>query len=248
MKILCPIPTSDFDPTELSVPWKELKAAGHKVVFATPDGKPGAADIRMCTGTGLGLLKSVLMAESFALEAYSECIKSEEFLNPINYESINCDEYDALFLPGGHAKGMREYLESLTLHRVTSDFFSKDKPVAAICHGTLLVARSKDPATGKSVIYNRKTTGLNFTQELIAWLLTFLWLGDYYRTYKTFMETEVRSLQHEKSNFVRGPLPLLRDRPGKTDFGFALRDGNYLSARWPGDINKFSEEFVKMLS
>lgn len=33
--VLIPIPSTDFDPTEVSVPWKILKAAGVKVIFAT---------------------------------------------------------------------------------------------------------------------------------------------------------------------------------------------------------------------
>jgi protease I len=30
--------------------------------------------------------------------------------------------------------------------------------------------------------------------------------------------------------------------------GFSLQDGNYLSARWPGDAYNFSIQFSKMLS
>ena len=29
--------------------------------------------------------------------------------------------------------------------------------------------------------------------------------------------------------------------------GFTVRDGKYLSARWPGDANRFAEEFVTLL-
>src|SRR5438045_8840077 len=51
--------------------------------------------------------------------------------------------FDALLLPGGHrARGMREYLESEILQRHVASFFDKEKPVAAICHGVLLAARS----------------------------------------------------------------------------------------------------------
>ena len=53
--VLLPIPTTDSDPTEASVPWKILRAHGIAVVFATPDGKPGQADPRMLNGQGLGV-------------------------------------------------------------------------------------------------------------------------------------------------------------------------------------------------
>lgn len=41
MKIIMPIPSHDFDPTEVAVSWKVLRDAGHQVFFATPDGLPG---------------------------------------------------------------------------------------------------------------------------------------------------------------------------------------------------------------
>ena len=43
MKIIIPIPSRDFDPTEVAVSWQILHNAGHRVQFATPDGLPGRA-------------------------------------------------------------------------------------------------------------------------------------------------------------------------------------------------------------
>src|SRR3546814_1458883 len=50
--IFFPLPSRDFDPTEVGVTWRVLPAAGHGVSFATPDGKAGAADPIMITGRG----------------------------------------------------------------------------------------------------------------------------------------------------------------------------------------------------
>ena len=41
--VLIPIPSRDFDPTEVAVSWRVLTAQGHRVVFATPDGRPQRA-------------------------------------------------------------------------------------------------------------------------------------------------------------------------------------------------------------
>lgn len=38
-RILIPLPDRDFDTTEVSVPWRLLKDAGHEVIFATERGK-----------------------------------------------------------------------------------------------------------------------------------------------------------------------------------------------------------------
>ena len=51
--VLLPIPALDFDPTEVAVTWRVLRAADHDVVFATPSGQVGAADDLMVTGRGL---------------------------------------------------------------------------------------------------------------------------------------------------------------------------------------------------
>ena len=55
-RILVPIPSRDFDPTETGVPWRNLTQRGHDICFATPDGTAGEADPLMVTGRGLGLL------------------------------------------------------------------------------------------------------------------------------------------------------------------------------------------------
>ena len=53
MNVIVPIPSHDFDPTEVAVSWKVLCDAGHQVYFATPDGAPGRADPLMLSGEGL---------------------------------------------------------------------------------------------------------------------------------------------------------------------------------------------------
>ena len=83
--------------------------------------------------------------------------------------------------------------------------------------------------------------------ELIAWRLTRSYLGDYYRTYQTTVEDEVRSVLARPEDFIRGPLPLRRDSAVRLGVGFTVRDGHYLSARWPGDAHRFASEFAAMI-
>jgi protease I len=35
-RVLSPLPSQDFDPTEAAVAWKVCSARGHSIVFATP--------------------------------------------------------------------------------------------------------------------------------------------------------------------------------------------------------------------
>lgn len=247
-RILIPTPSLGFDPSETAIPWLLLIAEGWQVVFATPNGQKAAADPLMLSGKGLGIFAAVLRARQDAIQAYHQMESSAAFCNPVPYSNLKATDFDALLLPGGHDKSVREYLESPTLQQLVTDFFQQEKPVAAICHGVVLVARSKHEATSKSVLHGYKTTCLLQSQEMLAFRLTKLWMGDYYLTYPQItVEAEVRQALASRNDFKSGPAPLLRDDPKHLQRGFFVRDRNYLSARWPGDLYSFSQEFVKMI-
>jgi len=247
-KILIPIPSYGFDPTEAAIPWKLISETGFEIVFATPDGKMASADNRMLTGEKFGILKPVFQARNDAVDAYHEMEGSAPFCNPLTYKDLQEENFDALLLPGGHDKRVKEYLESKALQNLIVDFFHAGKSVGAICHGVLLPARSINPDTNKSVIYNYKTTAPLKSQESLGYNLTRLWLKDYFLTYpEIYTEDEVRSALADSTNFVKGPFPMLRDNKDHLERGFALRDRNYVSARWYGDAYNFSIEFIKLV-
>ncbi len=218
-------------------------------MFATPQGQKAEGDKIMLTGERLGVFKKLLMARKDGVDAYSLMFKSKEFNNPIKYDEINEQDYDSIYLPGGHDKGVKEYLESEILQNVIPLFFKNNKTVGAICHGVILLARSRNTETNKSVIYDYKTTSLLKSQELLAYSLTKTWLKNYYLTYpETTVEDEVISALKNKSQFIYGSKPVFRDTLNNTKHGFFVKDRNYLSARWPGDIYSFTLTFIKMLN
>ena len=248
LKVLMPLPSFDFDPSEAAITWQVLKENGVDVVFATPDAKPAIADPRMLYGTGLSVFKRILMARQDAVAACLAMYEDANFKKPMPYKKVSETGFDGLVLPGGHAQGMRIYLEAPELQKVTSAFFAKKKPVAAICHGVVLAARSKRK-DGKSVLHGRKTTALLKKQEMAAYNLTRLWLGTYYRTYpETTVQDEVIAALASPGDFLPGPTPdIRRDSPKDLKPGFTVVDGNYVSARWPGDVYNFAEGFLKLL-
>ena len=172
----------------------------------------------------------------------------EEFQAPLAWADINADELDGLILPGGHAPGMRQYLGSELLRRKVTEYWALDRPVGAICHGVLVLARACDPTTGRSLLYGRRTTCLPKYMERSAFLITAWRLGRYYRTYPTYVEDEVRDSLRDAADFVRGPR-VLSKRGTDTDDGpaFVVEDGNYVSARWPGDAYLFAKRFAARL-
>jgi len=232
--------------TEVAVPWRLLTEAGHRIVFCTEKGgSTPEADPLLLTGVIFGRLG----AEQEACAFYREMARAEEFRRPPSWDALEFAEHDGLLLPGGHAPGMRQYLGSSRLQEKVAAFFMQGRPVGAICHGVLLLARSKDPSTGRSVLYGRTTTCLAKYQERSAYLLTFWKLGRYYRTYPAYVEDEVRSLLRDPGQqFRRGPRALTR-RDSATDSSpaFVVVDGNYVSARWPGDAYSFTRAFQRLL-
>ena len=91
-----------------------------------------------------------------------------EFLRPITYAEARLSDVQGLLLPGGHAPGMKPYLESTQLQSLVAAAFAARLPVAAICHGVVLAARSRT-ASGRSVLHGRRTTALTKPMELTAW-------------------------------------------------------------------------------
>jgi protease I len=245
MRVLLPIPCEDFDPTEAAVPWKILSAAGVDVVVATPGGAPANADPVVLSGEKLGILKAVLRTDAQGRKAY-EAFHAEVCGSPSAYETMNADDFDALILPGGHAPKMRIYLESTTLRAVIESFFGADKLVGAICHGVVAACRALGP-DGKSVLHGRKTTALTEDMELFAWRRTRKSLGDYYRTYPQTVQSEVEGAIGSEGEFLCGPRPFLRDSPSKLSRGFVVEDGNYISARYPGDVHRFTQVLLERL-
>lgn len=247
-RVLIPLPNNGCDPSEVAIPWKSFVSAGLEVVFATPDGNRATTDNVMLTGEKLGVFKYLLAARADAVEAYMELQNSDSFCNPINYEKIEAANFNAIYLPGGHDKPVKEYLESEILQNIIVDFFEDNKPVGAICHGVVLVARSVNSRSGKSVIYDYKTTSLLKKQEMVAYAITRLWMKDYYLTYKNLaVEDEVKSVLRSEDNFIAGPTPILKDTPQLLARGFFVRDRNYISARWPGDLYNFTQELIRMI-
>lgn len=282
MRVACLLPERDFDPSEAAVTWRVLTQRGHHMLFVTPNGAPAVCDPLMITGEGLdpwgrvpGLRKIraiglLLRANRDARDAYAAMIADPSYRQPQSYDRLSADAFDAMFLPGGHcARGMRPYLESTVLQRFVADAFDANKPVAAICHGVLLAARSVSPVTGKSVLYGRKTTALTWAFESQAASLTRMtrwWDPTYYRTYLEApgeppgymsVQSEVtRSLAHP-SDFVE-PQPsdpdyrrktsgLARDTATDPRPAFVVRDGSYVSGRWPGDAFTFAATFAEVL-
>jgi len=281
-KVLIPIPARDFDPTEVAVSWSVLKQLGHSVVFATPDGRSGQADDLMLSGEGLDLwglipglkhltaVGRLMRANADARRNYAAMLQDPAYQTPLRWQQVRRQDFDGLLLPGGHrSRGMRQYLESGILQKLVMEFFAAGLPVAAICHGVLLAARSRG-ADGRSVLFGRRTTALTWALERAGWKVGRIfrfWDPDYYRTYpdgagepEGYMSVQqevTRALQSREDfrdvprdapNYRKKTSGMTRDTLDDDRAAFVIRDGNYVSARWPGDAHTFARTFAAVLA
>jgi putative intracellular protease/amidase len=281
-RVVVLLPARDFDPSEAAVGWRVLVDAGHTIDFATPDGRPAVADEMMLTGQGLDpwgaipllrklpLIGLLMRANRAARKAYAEMTADPRYLAPLRWEAIDASAYDGLLLPGGHrARGMRDYLESKILQNIVVRFFEEAKPVAAICHGVLLAARSISKKTGRSALHGYQTTALTWAFENSAWSVarfTRFWDPDYYRTYleqpgqpNGYMSVQqevtralarpgdFRDVPKNDPHYRRKTSGLVRDTMDDETPAFVVRDRNYVSARWPGDVHTFLKTFAGLL-
>ncbi len=281
-RVVVLLPARDFDPSEAAIGWRVLIDADHTIDFATPDGRPAVADEMMLTGQGLDpwgaipllrklpLIGLLMRANRDARKAYAEMTADPRYLAPRRWEVVDASAYDGLLLPGGHrARGMRDYLESKILQDIIVRFFEETKPVAAICHGVLLAARSISKNTGRSVLWGYQTTALTWAFENSAWSVarfTRFWDPDYYRTYpeqagqpRGYMSVQqevtralarpedFRDVPSDDPHYRRKTSGLVRDTRDDETAAFVVRDRNYVSARWPGDVHSFAKTFAGML-
>ena len=218
----------------------------------------------------LPLIGLLMRANRDARDAYAAMIADRNHAASLRWDAIDAASFDGLLLPGGHrARGMCQYLESERLKSCVAEFFASGKPVAAICHGVLLAARSVSKASGRSVLHGYKTTALTWALENSAWKvarITRFWDPNYYRTYveQAGQVEGYMSVQQEIARALARPEDFLDVPEGDPDYrrktsglvrdtlddaraAFVVQDRNYISARWPGDVHTFAKAFSGLL-
>ncbi|KAA0271090.1 MAG: thiamine biosynthesis protein ThiJ [Chloroflexi bacterium] len=232
--VLIPLPDSDFDPTESATPWRVCVERGWRATFATEHGNVAKADDRLL----MGFVRGPLGAGPMGLRDCKRMTEAPEYRKPIRYDEINAGDYDAILLTGGHAPGMKQFLESRVLQEKVVGFFKQNKGIGAICHGLLVLARAIDPETGKSVIYDYKVTSLTKGLEMIGYASTFWLLGRRFRTYDAYVEDETRAALRDGRQYSKGLIP----------FPHVVVDRNLVTSRyWLFDAVSYSVRFAEMV-
>ncbi len=234
--ILMPLPDHDFDPTESAIPFKVCASRGLKVSFSTEHGNVAQADPHKLKGPLPGLLSAGKRARA----AYEQMTNDSAFQHPIPYADINPDIFQAILLPGGEAPGMRQYFESPVLRSKVLQFWQQGKLIGAICHGILILARTINPQTGRSILYGHKVTALPKSLDRTGHLLDSWFFKHGYIMYSRCVAEEVRACLEHPKDLSSGPSVLV-------PFPYVVTDGNLITSRHYGDAERFSKRFADEL-
>ncbi len=232
--ILMPLPDRDFDPTEAAIPWKTCTSRGFGVTFSTENGTVAEGDLRRLEGPLPGLLSASRRARA----AYREMIEDPAFGCPIPWERIDASRFQGLLLPGGDALGVRQYLDSSLLRSKVLQFWQENKLIGALCHGVLVLARTIDPRTGRSVVYGHKVTATPKSLDRFAYLGDHWLLKHGYIMYERCVADEVRTCVQHPQDLSFGPSLF---KP------YVVRDGMLITSRWFLDAELFAEIFAEAL-
>ncbi|RSO08057.1 type 1 glutamine amidotransferase domain-containing protein [Streptomyces sp. WAC 05379] len=129
---------------EFAAPYKAITEAGHEVVVATPNGVTPNVDM-------MSLRPSMAGGEQGALEL-EEIIRSAEVMRrPLQLSDVRLEDYDAVYLPGGHGPMSDLWLDA-DVGRILRAQLASGKPLAIVCHApaSILATRihGKSPFTG----------------------------------------------------------------------------------------------------
>src|SRR3984957_13663795 len=112
---------------EVMVPFQALQMVGHTVHAICPDKKAGQ-HVRTAIHDFEGD------------QTYSEK-PGHNFILNATFADVRAQDYDALVIPGGRApEYLRLYPKVLEIVRY---FAEADKPIAALCHGTQILAAAR---------------------------------------------------------------------------------------------------------
>lgn len=119
MKVLLPLPETDFDPSEAAVAWKIFTSVyNFTVQFASDRGEGTVFHADPVTLEGKGLdawMRAIFDVFSLGTTSevrrfYEEMSKSKSFTQPLAFRDLNMSQYDGVWLTGGHAPGTVTHL------------------------------------------------------------------------------------------------------------------------------------------
>jgi putative intracellular protease/amidase len=147
---------------ELVEPMRVFRDAGVDVTVASPGGvRPTVDQGSLSAATLGGEDQAAEMAD--ALEALAEILAS-----PMPLEDVVADDFDGVFIPGGHGP-MEDLATSEDLGRLLVSMLDDDRVIGAVCHGPAGMLSAMRP-DGTWAFADRELAGFTNQEETQAGL------------------------------------------------------------------------------
>lgn len=139
---------------EFAAPYYILKDKGVEITLASPKGGQAPIDPK----------SNEPDFQTPATVRFNEDKETQEVLsNTVKLNSVNQDDYDAVFYPGGHGP-LWDLAEDKNSIRLIENFYNNNKPVAAVCHAPAIFKHTKN-TDGTSLVNEKKVTGFTNGEE-----------------------------------------------------------------------------------
>ncbi|SCE18827.1 Putative intracellular protease/amidase [Streptomyces sp. DvalAA-14] len=202
---------------EFANPYKELTDAGHEVVVATPGGAIPNVDM-------MSLRPAMAGGEKGAFELERIIRDAEVMRRPLELADVRLEDYDAVYLPGGHGP-MSDLAFDADAGRLLTAQLESGNPLAIVCHGPAAMLATR--IHGESPFKGYKVTGFtNEEEEAVGLAPKATWL----------LETDLK--EKVGVDYSRGPIwePYL------------VEDRNLITGQNPHSAAVLGEKLLQVLA
>lgn len=141
---------------EFTDPYYEFMDQGYEVILASPQGGQPPVD-------PMSKLTEHITASNRRFQ--DDETAKQQFASTQRLEAIHADDYDAMFIAGGHGP-LWDLATSEVSGRLILHFLQQDKPVAAVCHGPAALIKAAVLQPG--LLQDKMLTCFTNTEEKLA--------------------------------------------------------------------------------
>jgi putative intracellular protease/amidase len=140
---------------EFANPYKILTDAGHEVTVATPNGVTPNVDM-------MSLRPAMAGGEDGALELERIIRDAEVMRRPLKLNDVRLEDYDAVYMPGGHGP-MADLAFDADCGRLVTKQLLSGNPLFIVCHAPSAMLATR--IHGESPFKGKKITGFSNEEE-----------------------------------------------------------------------------------
>lgn len=148
-----------FSWAELTHAWLAFRDAGYQITIASPNGGDLMGDLWSDPDHESGYAAWDIVSKGFKDSAEtSAALKEVPAL-----ASLDMDTFDAIYLAGGQSP-MVTWIDNTDLHARVAAFYETGKIMAAVCHGTCILLKTK-LSNGDLLVKGKAWTGFANSEE-----------------------------------------------------------------------------------